>query len=92
MDNPSVAFEKAFRDRLRSVFAKMGIDQQPVVQRPRSGHADLCLVTFPVAKATGDPPQKVTEEILAEMGLGLGMKVDFLLPVKDEEEEEAKEV
>ena len=32
------------------------------------------------------------KEILAEMGLGLGMKVDFLLPVKDEEEEEAKEV
>lgn len=30
------------------------------------------------------------KEILAEMGLGLGMKVDFLQPVKDEEE--AKEV
>ncbi|MEA3558476.1 MAG: arginine--tRNA ligase, partial [Candidatus Thermoplasmatota archaeon] len=35
---------------------------------PRSGHADLCLVTFPIAKATGDPPQRITEEILAEMG------------------------
>ena len=33
------------------------------------------------------------KEILDEMGLGLGMKVDFTLPVKDDEDEakEAKE-
>ncbi len=31
------------------------------------------------------------KEILTEMGLGLGMKVDFTLPVKDDEEE-AKEI
>lgn len=66
--NPLDSFEEDLRKLAFSVFREMDIDMEPVVQRPRTGQADLCLVTFPVAKIKGTRPDEISKEIVERMG------------------------
>ncbi|MFO8050466.1 MAG: arginine--tRNA ligase [Thermoplasmatota archaeon] len=62
-ENPAMSFERSFRKKVEGIYEELGMDQKPIIQRPRTAHADLCLVTFPVAKARRVSPEELTREI-----------------------------
>ncbi len=66
--NTLVSYEVAFRDAVRGAFDRLGIVTDPVIESPRSSQADLCLVTFPLAKALKKPLQEISDMILQELG------------------------
>ncbi|MFW3146011.1 MAG: arginine--tRNA ligase [Thermoplasmatota archaeon] len=61
--NPAVTYEEAFREAVAAAFRRLGIVADPVIETPRSGHADLCLVTFPLAKELRKGPGEIADSI-----------------------------
>jgi len=65
--DPAIEYEASFRRSVEEVYRKLGISGAPVIERPRSGQADLCLVTFAATKELGLRPEEVTEKVLSMM-------------------------
>jgi arginyl-tRNA synthetase len=63
LSNPMVSYEVSFREEVKKAFTELGIDKPPVIEKPRSGQADLCLVVFSIVKDLGMKPQEITERI-----------------------------
>ncbi|MBN1540245.1 MAG: arginine--tRNA ligase [Candidatus Thermoplasmatota archaeon] len=66
--DPAISYEASFRDAVQEAYLKLGIASRPIMERPRSGQADLCLVTFAVSGETGLEPGKIAEEVKELIG------------------------
>jgi arginyl-tRNA synthetase len=68
LSNPIITYENSFREAVLHAFSKMGVNRNPVIERPRSDQADLCLVVFPIVKQLGMPPEAISEKIKGIIG------------------------
>ncbi|MBN1389826.1 MAG: arginine--tRNA ligase [Candidatus Thermoplasmatota archaeon] len=68
LSDPAVSYEASFREAIREAYVKLSIRSPPVIERPRSGQADLCLVTFSVAREAGLAPEEIAKKVMSIMG------------------------
>jgi len=61
--NPADVYPLEFEAAVRDALEQLGIHDKPVIERPRSGQADLCLVCFPLAGKLKRSPADVAGEI-----------------------------
>jgi arginyl-tRNA synthetase len=66
--NPHISYEEAFRRAVQEAFNDLHIAVAPIIERPRSGHSDLCLVVFQLVKELGKNPQEITDMVKDAMG------------------------
>ncbi len=65
--DPSQEYSDSFKKAVVDVFARLGITDDPIIETPRSGEADRCLVCFPLAKELGGRPDEISQRIEKEM-------------------------
>ena len=62
-EDPAMRYPESFFKAVRSAFERLGMDQEPIIERPRSDQADLCLVCFPLAKEMRRSPEEIAKEV-----------------------------
>ncbi len=67
--DPKDLYDSDFREKVQEALSDLGIEREPVIERPKKGLADLCLVCFPFAKELSKPPRAVAEEIMERVGI-----------------------
>ncbi len=66
--DPAESYPRAFRDKVSGILREMGVETEPIIERPRSGQADLCLVCFPLSGPLGRSPEEIAREIGGRVG------------------------
>jgi len=61
--DPAAEYSVSFERCVKEAFSILGIESAPVIERPRSGEADLCLVCFPLSKGLEMSPEAVAGRI-----------------------------
>ncbi len=67
--DPSQEYSDSFQKAVVDVFARLGITGDPIIEAPRSGEADRCLVCFPLAKELEERPDDISRRIEKEMAV-----------------------
>lgn len=67
-DDPTTVYSEAFRKAVAAALDALGITDEPLIERPRKGEADLCLVCFPMAKGRGMRPDALASAVMEKMG------------------------
>jgi len=67
-ENPLISYEEAFENSVRKAFDILGFRAAPIIEKPRSGQSDLCLVVFSLVREVGKPPMEIAEMISEAMG------------------------
>ncbi|MCK5773667.1 MAG: arginine--tRNA ligase, partial [Thermoplasmata archaeon] len=65
--DPSQEYSDSFKKAVADVFARLDITGDPVIEAPRSGEADRCLVCFPLARELGGRPDEISQRIQKEI-------------------------
>ncbi len=65
--DPSQEYSDSFKKAVADVFARLGITGDPIIETPRSGEADRCLVCFPLVNELGGRPDEISHMIGKEM-------------------------
>ncbi len=65
--DPSQEYADSFKKAVVDVFARLGITGDPIIERPRSGEADRCLVCFPLVNELGGRPDEISQRVEKEM-------------------------
>jgi arginyl-tRNA synthetase len=76
--DPRDLYNKEFIDRALKALSDLGARAPPVIEKPKKGVADLCLVCFPHAREIGKSPNEIAGK-LKEM---IGESERFSLEVK----------
>ncbi len=65
--DPSQEYSDSFKKAVADVFARLGITGDPIIEAPKSGEADRCLVCFPLARELGGRPDEISRRIEKEI-------------------------
>lgn len=66
--DPRARYEREFIRKAEEALKEMGYDGDLVVERPKKGFADLCLVCFPLAKSLSMAPDTIAASLKDSIG------------------------
>lgn len=61
--DPAEKYGGLFRQRVKDALDELGVSQDPIIERPRKGEADLCMVCFPLARELKMKPDAIALEL-----------------------------